>query len=71
MLQSTKLKGIGDLENILTSDMEMQSWSLPTVFQSCFGPVFPHYIPFPMFWKGMCGEVCDLFYDFDFTGGYS
>ena len=22
------------------------------VFQSFFGPVFPHYAPFPMFWNG-------------------
>ena len=25
MLQSTKMKGVGDLKNTLTSDMEMQS----------------------------------------------
>ena len=24
----------------------------PTGFQSCFGPVFPYYAPFPPFWNG-------------------
>ena len=23
----------------------------PAGFQSCFGPIFPHYLPFPSFWK--------------------
>ena len=52
VLQSTKLKGVGDLKRVLTSDMEMQSLVSPDGFQSCFGPVFPHYAPFPMFWNG-------------------
>ena len=23
----------------------------PAVFQFCFGPVYPHYVPFPVFWN--------------------
>ena len=49
VLQSTKLKGVGDLKSVLTSDMEMQSLVSPDGFWSCCGP---HYAPFPMFWNG-------------------
>ena len=70
-VHSTKQKGLGDLKSALTLDMEVQA-----SFQSCFGPVFPHYVPLPSFWNGniyiLCYymlEVCDLLFDFDFMGG--
>ena len=47
MLQSTKLKGVGDVKSVLMFDKEMQI--LSAGFQSYFDPVFPHYIPYPMF----------------------
>jgi hypothetical protein len=46
----------------------------PSGFQSCFGPVFPNYAPFPTFWSSniksmlLLAEVCDLLFDFDFIG---
>ena len=46
-LRSTKLSRVGDLKRALTSDMEMQFGVCPGGFRSCFGPVFPHYIPLP------------------------
>lgn len=49
VLQSTELKGGGDPKSLLTSGMEMQFGVFPAAFWSCFGPVFPHYAPFPMF----------------------
>jgi hypothetical protein len=48
---SKAAKGVGDLKNSLTSDTEMQSVAFPSWFWSCFGPVFPHYAPFSLFWK--------------------
>ena len=52
VLQPTKLNGVRDLKSILTSDMEMQTLEFAQlVFSSCFGPVFPHYAPFPIFWN--------------------
>ena len=36
---------------ILASDMEMQFGVGPTGFQSNFGPIFPHYVPFPYILK--------------------
>ena len=29
VLQSIKLKGVGDMRSVLTSDVEMQNWSFP------------------------------------------
>jgi hypothetical protein len=44
----TKLKGIGDMKRVLVSDMEMQSLEFVHLdFLSCFGPVFPYYVPSP------------------------
>ena len=40
----------------------------PDGFQSCFGPVFPHYAPCPTFWNGNVYsvpymlEVCNLLF---------
>lgn len=48
MLQSTKVKGVGDLKNVLTSDMEIQSGICPAGFPSGFAPVFPYYALFPV-----------------------
>ena len=53
VLQSTKLKRIGNLKNILIPDMELQSLELAQlVFSLAFGPVFPCYFIFPKFCKG-------------------
>ena len=52
----------------------------PAAFQSFFGLVFPHYVPFLHCRKGnkyiLCVihwmlEVCDLIFEFYFIGGYS
>ena len=51
VLQSTKLKGIGDLKSPLTSDIEMLSLEFAG-FQCGFGLVFPHGAPFPICWNG-------------------
>ena len=65
-MQLTKLKGIGDLKNILTSNMEMPSSEFAG-FCSYFGPAFPYYGPFPTFWNGNAYSVpCDLLFEFDF-----
>ena len=78
MLQSAKLKGIGYLKSVLISGMQMQSLEFPqlafglavvhyflTMFQSlCFGIVMYilcHYVL----------EICNLIFDFNFTGDYS
>ena len=50
ILQSTKLKGVGYLKDILTIDMEMQNLEVCSTGQFCFGTVFSHYAPFPTFW---------------------
>ena len=78
MLQSTKLKGIGDLKSVLTSDMELQSLEFA---QLVFGLVLVQYFltVFPSLHFGMvmyilCHHVLkgrDLLFDFDFTGDYS
>ena len=43
------MKGVGDLKRALTLSMEMQSLEFDKLV---FGPVFPHYAPFPSFWNG-------------------
>ena len=49
VLQSTKLKRVGDLKTALTSGMEMQSLEFTQLF---FGLAFVQYFPFPPFWDG-------------------
>lgn len=51
VLQATKQKEDGDFKCSLISDTEMQFESCPVSFHSYFGPVFPHRLPFPPFWK--------------------
>ena len=51
VLQSKKLKGAGDLKSALTSDIKIEFGAGLAGFQSCFGPVFPYYTPFPMLWN--------------------
>lgn len=57
MFQLKEQDGAGDLKNILTSDMEIQSEVCPAGLQSCFGPVSPFYALFPMFWDGHVSPV--------------
>ena len=46
MLHSTKMKGVGDLKRVLTSDVEMQSLEFAQLgFGFCVGPEFPHWAP--------------------------
>ena len=78
VLQSTKLKGVGDLRSILTSDMEMQSLEFAQpVFSLALAQHFLAILPFLRFEMAMyilCHymlEVCDLFLDFDFISDYS
>ena len=53
VLQSTKLKGVGDLKSILTSDMEIQSLELAQlVFGLALVQCFLTMSPFFMFWNG-------------------
>ena len=49
MLQSTKLKGVGDLKSFLTTVMEIKFSLLASGLALV---VFPHYASFPMFWNG-------------------
>jgi hypothetical protein len=76
VLQSTKLKGVGDLKSTLTTDMEMQSWGF---FQLVFGlsmvqhfltmiPLLPFEMKMYILWHFML-EVCGLPFDFDFYRG--
>ena len=51
LLQSTKRKGIGDLQCALISNMEMQCGGCPGSFHSYLGPGLPHCGPFPPFWN--------------------
>ncbi|XP_027261175.1 ankyrin repeat domain-containing protein 18A isoform X3 [Cricetulus griseus] len=37
------------LEELLNRDTEFRV--CPAGFRSCFGPIFSHYVPFPLFWK--------------------
>ena len=69
MVQSTKLNGVGDLKNILTSDMEMQSLEFA---QLVFGLVLVqyfltmiHFLHFEMVVCLQCHcmlEGCDLLF---------
>ena len=67
MLQSTKLKGVGDQSkehfDIRHGDEEFKI--CPACFWSCFGPVFPHYAPFPTFWNGNVYPVQLYVYDLE------
>lgn len=75
MLQSTNLKGLGDLKRTLKSEMQMQTLEVAQVvvlFQ-CFLSVCPSLylgnVMYIMFHYML--EVCGLFSDFDLRGNYS
>ena len=69
VLQSTKLKGVGDLKTALTSDMEMQSMEFAQLDFSldlvqCFLTMFV-FLPFGMVMNSLCHymlEICDLLF---------
>jgi hypothetical protein len=48
VLQSTKMRGIGDLKSALTPSIKMQSLEFA---QLVFSPIFPHCAPFLTFWN--------------------
>lgn len=50
ILQLTKLKGVGTEDCFDIRYAEFRDCS--AVFQSSFGPIFPHYIPFPPIFNG-------------------
>lgn len=57
-LQSTKMKGAGDLNSALTLDTEIQSLEFTLlVFSLPLVQFFSHYSPFPIFWNG---NVCPV-----------
>jgi hypothetical protein len=73
LLQSTKMKGVGDLKTALRSGLEMQSLEFA---QLAFGFALVQYFLNVTFWDGnvypVILEVCDLFYFyFYFIGDYS
>lgn len=57
VMQSTKLRGVGDQKTALTADIDAEFGDGPAVLQSSFGPAFPHCSPFPPFWNS---NVCSL-----------
>ena len=65
VLQSAKIKRIGDLKSTLTSDMEMQSLEFS---QLVFGLALVQYFLTMTFWNGtvypVMWEVRDLLFDF-------
>jgi hypothetical protein len=67
LLQSTAMKGVGDLKSVLTSDMEMQDLEF---VQLAFGLAFVQYFPTVTFWNGnvypVMLEVCDLLFYYFF-----
>ena len=78
MLQSTKMKGVGKHKGALTSDMEMQSLEFALIVLGlALVQYFLTMLPslcFRMVMYILCHymlEVCDLLFDFDFTGNYS
>lgn len=78
MLQSTKLKGIGDLKSTLMSDMEIQSLEFVQLIfglalVQCFLTMFSFFLlEKEMYILCYCMlEVYDLLSTFDFTGDYS
>lgn len=70
LLQSTKVKGVGDLEcfDIRPEDAEFKDF--PAGICSCLCLVFPHYAPFLLFRMVIyyMFEVCDLRFYFYFKG---
>jgi hypothetical protein len=75
------MKGVGDLKNTLTSDMEIKNLEFA---QLVFGLAFAQYFLTVIFWNGnvfpVMFEVCDLFcccccccccFYFDLTADYS
>ena len=78
VLQSTKLKGVENVESILTSQMEMQSLEFAQLlFNLSLVQYFLNMLPSLCFGTVMCIpchymlEVCDLLFAFAFTGDYS
>ena len=74
MLQPTKMKGTGDLNSALTSDMEMRSLELSQLVFSTelvqyFLPMLPlHYIlKLSRIYGTIILDAYDLLSDFDFT----
>lgn len=56
ILQSAKVKGLGNLKSYLLSDGDAE---FRVCHASCsyFGAVFPHCVPFPAFWDGDISSV--------------
>lgn len=77
MLQSTTLTGVGDLKSSDIRRGDAEFGVCLAGLQSCFGRVFPHdapFLPLGLQMYSLCHcmlEICDLLFDFDFTGGYS
>ena len=77
VLHSTKIKGLGHLKSILTSDIKMQNLEFDQLgfdltLVQCFLTMLPS-LCFQMVMYILCHymlEVCDIFY-FDFIGDYS
>jgi hypothetical protein len=75
VLQSAKLKGLGDMKSTLTSDMEMQSLEFAQMIVGlALVQYFLAFLPFLIFEMAMnilfhfMLEVCNLLFHFDFTG---
>ena len=67
VLQSTKLKGVGDLKSALTSDMEKQSLEcVLLVLGLALFTMLPPFLTFGIIMYSLCHcmlEVCDLLPD--------
>ena len=65
LLQSTKMKGVGDLKSTLISEVEMQCLEFA---QLVCGLASVQYFLTMTFWNGnvypVILEVCDLYFDF-------
>ena len=72
MLKSANMKGVGDLKNTLTSDMEIKNLEFA---QLVFGLAFAQYFLTVIFWNGnaypVMFEVWDLLFHFDFIEDYN
>ena len=73
-MQSTKMKGMGDLNRALTSDMEMWSLEFSQLFfstklvQYFLTMLLLHYVlKLSRISCTIILEACDLLFDFDFT----
>ena len=73
MLSSTKLKGVRDLKSTLTADMKMHNVEFVLLVFSfalahyCLS--IPPFLPFAVVMYFLA--ICDLLFNFDFTGVYS